>query len=260
MTGQAMNEHATPAFWHESWSALLPYSRRGQVLVAVRLLAVLALVGFAVTTPSFFTAVSLFSLLNTTSFIGCVAVGMTFITLSGNIMSFSLAVTLSDQWHCVHCRAAAGPYRRADHSLRLRRVAHGDLGFHNRIFPRQSHYCEYGGFSADHRMRDADHTRTGCLPRRRYRGRAERADLRDFDATRWVHRYGRRCPNRPVIYPLRAPALYGWEQLAGFSGGGFGTCPDCARRLHRRGLVYGAGRYTHGRALFQWRSGTGNRL
>jgi ribose/xylose/arabinose/galactoside ABC-type transport system permease subunit len=39
--------------------------------------------------------VSLFSLLNTTSFIGCVAVGMTFITLSGNIMSFALGVTLS---------------------------------------------------------------------------------------------------------------------------------------------------------------------
>jgi ribose transport system permease protein len=95
MTGQAMNEPATPAFWHVSWSALLPYSRRGQVLVAIRLLAVLALVGFAVTTPSFFTAVSLFSLLNTTSFIGCVAVGMSFITLSGNIMSFSLGVTLS---------------------------------------------------------------------------------------------------------------------------------------------------------------------
>lgn len=95
MTGQAVDEHATPAFWHVNWSGLLPYSRRGQILVAVRLLAVLALVGFAVTTPSFFTAVSLFSLLNTTSFIGCVAVGMTFITLSGNIMSFSLAVTLS---------------------------------------------------------------------------------------------------------------------------------------------------------------------
>ena len=37
MTGQAMNEPATPAFWHVSWSALLPYSRRGQVLVAIRL-------------------------------------------------------------------------------------------------------------------------------------------------------------------------------------------------------------------------------
>ena len=47
------------------------------------------------TTPGFFTTVSLFSLLNTMSFIGCVAVGMTFITLSGNIMSFALGATLS---------------------------------------------------------------------------------------------------------------------------------------------------------------------
>ena len=34
------------------------------------------------------------SLLTTISFIGCVAVGMTFITLSGNIMSFALGATL----------------------------------------------------------------------------------------------------------------------------------------------------------------------
>jgi len=73
----------------------LPHSTRGRVLVAIRLTAVLALVAVAATTPGFFTRVSLFSLLNTTSFIGCVAVGMTFITLSGNIMSFALGVTLS---------------------------------------------------------------------------------------------------------------------------------------------------------------------
>ena len=34
------------------------------------------------------------SLLTTMSFIGCVAIGMTFITLSGNIMSFALGATL----------------------------------------------------------------------------------------------------------------------------------------------------------------------
>jgi ribose/xylose/arabinose/galactoside ABC-type transport system permease subunit len=64
-------------------------------LVAIRLAALLALVAVAVSTEGFLTTVSLFSLLNTTSLIGCVAVGMTFITLSGNIMSFSLSVIVS---------------------------------------------------------------------------------------------------------------------------------------------------------------------
>jgi ribose/xylose/arabinose/galactoside ABC-type transport system permease subunit len=77
------------------WSNLLPHSTHARVLFLIRGLAILGLVVAALTTPGFFTAVSLFSLLNTTSFIGCVAVGMTFITLSGNIMSFSLGVTLS---------------------------------------------------------------------------------------------------------------------------------------------------------------------
>jgi ribose/xylose/arabinose/galactoside ABC-type transport system permease subunit len=77
------------------WSNLLPHSTHARVLFLIRGLAILGLIVAALTTPGFFTAVSLFSLLNTTSFIGCVAVGMTFITLSGNIMSFSLGVTLS---------------------------------------------------------------------------------------------------------------------------------------------------------------------
>jgi ribose/xylose/arabinose/galactoside ABC-type transport system permease subunit len=95
MTKQIMSGQPPATAWQVHWQGLLPHSTRGRILVAVRLLAVLALVWFAVITPGFFTAVSLFSLLNTTSFIGCVAVGMTFITLSGNIMSFSLGVTLS---------------------------------------------------------------------------------------------------------------------------------------------------------------------
>jgi ribose/xylose/arabinose/galactoside ABC-type transport system permease subunit len=90
-----MNEQASPAAWRTSWHMPLPHSMRGRVLVAIRLVAVLALFAVAVATPGFFTAVSLFSLLNTTSFVGCVAVGMTFITLSGNLMSFALGVTLS---------------------------------------------------------------------------------------------------------------------------------------------------------------------
>jgi ribose/xylose/arabinose/galactoside ABC-type transport system permease subunit len=57
--------------------------------------ALAALLALAVLTPGFLTRTSLLALLTTVSFIGCVAVGMTFITLSGNIMSFSLGATLS---------------------------------------------------------------------------------------------------------------------------------------------------------------------
>ena len=73
----------------------LPQSRRQRALVAVRAAAVVALVTAALATPGFLTATSLFSLATTMSFIGCVAVGMTFITLSGNVMSFCLGATLS---------------------------------------------------------------------------------------------------------------------------------------------------------------------
>jgi ribose/xylose/arabinose/galactoside ABC-type transport system permease subunit len=90
-----MSTPVLTAALRDAWRVPLPRSRRGRVLVAIRLAAVVALVAVAATTPGFFTSVSLFSLLNTTAFIGCVAIGMTFITLSGNIMSFALSVTLS---------------------------------------------------------------------------------------------------------------------------------------------------------------------
>jgi ribose/xylose/arabinose/galactoside ABC-type transport system permease subunit len=90
-----MTDQGFAMAWREAWRLPLPSSRRGRVLVVIRLAALLALLIIVAITPGFFTAVSLFSLLNTTSLIGCVAVGMTFITLSGNIMSFALSVTLS---------------------------------------------------------------------------------------------------------------------------------------------------------------------
>jgi ribose/xylose/arabinose/galactoside ABC-type transport system permease subunit len=62
-------------------------------LTAARGLGVLLLAGFAVFTPGFASAPSLLSLLTTVSFVGCVAVGMTLITISGNIMSFNLGAT-----------------------------------------------------------------------------------------------------------------------------------------------------------------------
>lgn len=57
--------------------------------------AAAAVVLFAVSTPGFLSATSIRSLLTIVSFIGCVAVGMTFITLSGNIMSFSIGASMS---------------------------------------------------------------------------------------------------------------------------------------------------------------------
>jgi ribose/xylose/arabinose/galactoside ABC-type transport system permease subunit len=45
-------------------------------------------------TPGFLTGPSILSLLTTVSFIGCVAIGMTLITISGNIMSFALGATV----------------------------------------------------------------------------------------------------------------------------------------------------------------------
>ena len=53
--------------------------------------AILAVVAF--TSPGFTAAPSVLALLTTISFIGCVAVGMTLITISGNIMSFCLGAT-----------------------------------------------------------------------------------------------------------------------------------------------------------------------
>ncbi len=61
----------------------------------IRLGASAGLIISALFTPGFFSATSLLSLATTMSFAGCVAIGMSFITLSGNIMSFSLGATLA---------------------------------------------------------------------------------------------------------------------------------------------------------------------
>jgi ribose/xylose/arabinose/galactoside ABC-type transport system permease subunit len=54
-----------------------------------------ALTAAALATPGFISTPNIVTLLGTTSFIGCVAIGMTFIMLSGNIMSFSLGSTMA---------------------------------------------------------------------------------------------------------------------------------------------------------------------
>jgi hypothetical protein len=82
-------------------AALLPAgSRFGGVrarhlVLAARLIAGASIALFALGTPGFTSPLSVNALLNAVSFIGCVAVGMTFITLTGNIMSLCLGATVS---------------------------------------------------------------------------------------------------------------------------------------------------------------------
>jgi ribose/xylose/arabinose/galactoside ABC-type transport system permease subunit len=65
----------------------------GRVLAVSRAGAAAILLGLALASPGFLSQASMVSLLTTTSFIGCVAIGMTLITLSGNIMAFCLGAT-----------------------------------------------------------------------------------------------------------------------------------------------------------------------
>lgn len=69
-------------------------------IASARLFAMAQALGLAVlvvvivATPGFLSRPSILSLLTTVSFIGCVAIGMTLITISGNIMSFALGATV----------------------------------------------------------------------------------------------------------------------------------------------------------------------
>ncbi|WP_158214031.1 ABC transporter permease [Pusillimonas sp. T2] len=56
-------------------------------------MGVLFLLVVAFTTPGFVSLPNMMALSGTVSLVGCVAVGMTFITISGNIMSFALGAT-----------------------------------------------------------------------------------------------------------------------------------------------------------------------
>ena len=71
-----------------------PWLDQARVFSAVQVIGLLALAAVVLTTPGFLAGPSILSLLTTVSFIGCVAIGMTLITISGNIMSFSLGATV----------------------------------------------------------------------------------------------------------------------------------------------------------------------
>lgn len=68
---------------------------RVSLATAVRLGMPALLIAIALATPGFTTVPSITSLLTSISFAGLVACGMTLITISGNIMSFSLGVTVA---------------------------------------------------------------------------------------------------------------------------------------------------------------------
>ena len=77
-------------------TAGLPRPRldRARMFSAAQAIGIVVLAAVILTTPGFLAGPSILSLLTTVSFIGCVAIGMTLITISGNIMSFSLGATV----------------------------------------------------------------------------------------------------------------------------------------------------------------------
>lgn len=83
-----------PARVPARWARLPPPGRR-RLLGYIRLGALAGLVVVALATPGFTSMPSVMSMLTSIAFTGCVAVGMAFITISGNIMSFCLGATVS---------------------------------------------------------------------------------------------------------------------------------------------------------------------
>jgi ribose/xylose/arabinose/galactoside ABC-type transport system permease subunit len=86
----ALNASGAPTFRMRP-----PHGRAGLLMTALRTLFLIALFGIALASPGFLSAANLLALMTTASFMGCVAVGMTLITLSGNVISFSLGATVS---------------------------------------------------------------------------------------------------------------------------------------------------------------------
>jgi ribose/xylose/arabinose/galactoside ABC-type transport system permease subunit len=67
---------------------------RARVFSWAQTIGIIVLLAVIFATPGFLAGPSILSLLTTVSFIGCVAIGMTLITISGNIMSFALGATV----------------------------------------------------------------------------------------------------------------------------------------------------------------------
>jgi ribose/xylose/arabinose/galactoside ABC-type transport system permease subunit len=67
---------------------------RARMFSWAQTIGIIILLAVIFATPGFLARPSILSLLTTVSFIGCVAIGMTLITISGNVMSFALGATV----------------------------------------------------------------------------------------------------------------------------------------------------------------------
>src|SRR5262249_33423355 len=67
---------------------------RARLFAWLQTIGIIILAAVILATPGFLAGPSILALLTTVSFIGCVAIGMTLITISGNIMSFALGATV----------------------------------------------------------------------------------------------------------------------------------------------------------------------
>jgi hypothetical protein len=121
------------------------------VSTIVRAVIVVALVMFAVTTPGFLTMPSIRSLLSTMSFMGCVAVGMTFITLSGNHHVVQPGRQSFGDVDCLRRPAAARRRRCAGGGRGFQRGPERRTGITDRLLSRQSDHCHHGGLRAGSR-------------------------------------------------------------------------------------------------------------
>src|SRR4051794_35013304 len=90
MTEPSAANAALPPTSGSAWSSLA----RARLFSAAQVVGLVALLVVILSTPGFLAGPSILSLLTTVSFIGCVAIGMTLITISGNIMSFALGATV----------------------------------------------------------------------------------------------------------------------------------------------------------------------
>ena len=117
---------------------------RTRVFSWAQTIGIVVLLAAIFATPGFLAGPSILSLLTTVSFIGCVAVGMTLITISGNIMSFALGATvgvtamvfiLASNWLGFGLGLVVG--------LLFGSLLTGLQGLDDRLGPRQSNHRQY---------------------------------------------------------------------------------------------------------------------
>ena len=107
----------------------------------MRSIVLAALLVWAVLTPSFLSMPSLTALLTTASVIGCMAAGMTFITVGGNVMSFALGATAAASAFLFTALLNVSGFAAAlAGSLSVRRIGDRYSRSGCRVAPRQSYY------------------------------------------------------------------------------------------------------------------------